>query len=164
MTIKQKKPRVYVESSTISYLTARPTEEPLRKAKQIFTRMWWERRGFYDLFISQAVVNEIGEGDPEAAEARLDVVRGIPLLSPIKEIQQLTDALLKSGVVPHKVEADALHIAYAAVHGMDFLITWNQKHIATDKKRKQIEAIIDEFGFRAPRLLTPERHLIFEET
>ncbi|MGL6225056.1 MAG: type II toxin-antitoxin system VapC family toxin [Thermoguttaceae bacterium] len=157
------KPKIYVESSTISYLTARPTEEPLRKAKQIYTRMWWEKRERYDLYISQTVLDEISEGNTDAAKVRLEAVDGLTILPPVQDIKRLTEVLLDTGTVPKKVENDATHIAYAAAYGMDFLITWNQKHIATDYKMKQIEALITGFGYKPPLLTTPERYVIYEE-
>ena len=155
--------KVYVESSTISYLTARPTEEPIRKAKQIFTHRWWELRERFDLYISHTVVDEIRLGDTVAAGLRIDAVHGMPILQFVPSIQPLTQALLQTGAIPQKSEADAVHIAYTAVHGMDVLLTWNQKHIATDAKRRLIEAVILDFGFRLPRLLTPEQHLLSME-
>lgn len=158
------KPKIYVESSTISYLTARPSLNILVNARQELTRQWWERQNRYELFISNAVIEEIMEGDPVAAEARLKKVEEISVLPLTESVERLSGTLLNAGAVPENSKLDASHIAHAAVHGMDFLITWNQKHIATDKKRKQIEAVIEEFGFKPPRLLTPERHIIFEET
>lgn len=157
------KPQVYVESSTISYLTARPTEEPIRKAKQILTRQWWERRESFDLYISQTVLDEIAKGDKVASNLRLLLAGEMTLLELDERIGTLTGLLLTAGALPIHCEADATHISYAAIHGMDFLITWNQKHIAADMKRKLVEAIIDGFGLTPPRLLTPEQHLLYEE-
>jgi len=144
-------------------LTARPTEEPIRKAKQILTRQWWQRRESFDLYISQTVVDEIRLGDKTAASLRIDAVKGISILELIPAVQPLAKTLLQTGAIPAKSEADAVHIAYAAVHGLDILLTWNQKHIATDMKRRLIEAVILDFGFRLPRLLTPEQHLLSME-
>ena len=158
------KPKIYVESSTISYLTSRPTEEPIRRAKQIFTRQWWELRNSFDLYISETVVDEIRLGDKVAASLRIDAVRGIPILELVSSITPLAQTLLRTGAIPEKEEADAVHIAYTAVHGMDVLLTWNQKHIATDAKRRLIEAVILDFSLRLPRLLTPEQHLLSMET
>ena len=157
------KPKIYIESSTISYLTARPTEEPIRKAKQILTRQWWQRRESFDLYISQTVVDEIRLGDKIAAGLRIDAVKGIPILEIAPAIQPLAKALLRTGAIPVQSEADAVHIAYAAIHELDILLTWNQKHIATDMKRRLIEAVILDFGLRLPRLLTPEQHLLSME-
>ena len=158
------KPKVYIESSTISYLTARPTEEPIRKAKQILTHRWWEHRESFDLYIAQTVIDEIERGNPDAAKLRLQAVEGIPMLPLDGNVKRLADTLLTLNAVPGDSETDAEHIAYASVFGMDFLITWNQKHIATERKRRLIEAIIGEFNLKPPKLFTPEQHLIFEET
>lgn len=157
------KSRIYVESSTISYLTARRSRDIVLNAKQELTHEWWELRDRFDLFVSETVVEEISEGDPEAAEARLQVVQGIPLLVINEAIKPLAQALLRAGAVPIKSETDAVHIAYSAVYEMDFLITWNQKHIATDARRRFIEDVLLDSGFHLPRLLTPEQHLLTME-
>ena len=164
MELVSDKPKVYVESSTISYLTARPSRDVVVSAKQKLTHEWWNQRDRYELFISNTVIEEITMGDPEAAEARLKIAKKFTILPLTEMVERLTDALLESEAVPEKSKLDASHIAHATAHCMDFLITWNQKHIATDKKRKQIEVIIEKFGFQPPQLLTPERHIIFEET
>jgi hypothetical protein len=163
MLISKGKPKVYLESSTISYLTARPTEEPIRKAKQILTRQWWEYRERFDFFISQTVLDEIEKGDPQAAAARLKFVRDIPRLEIDEAIKPLAKALLRAGVIPVNEEADAEHIAYSAIYGMHFLITWNQRHIATNVARRKIDAVLLDHDCRAPRLLTPEQHLLTME-
>lgn len=160
MSTEFSKLKIYVESSTISYLTARPTEEPIRKAKQILTRQWWKLRESFNLFISQTVVDEIELGDRSAAGLRLQAAEGLPILELVPAIEPLSQALLRTKAIPVNSEADAVHIAYTAAHGMDVLLTWNQKHIATDMKRRLIEAVILDFGFRLPRLLTPEQHLL----
>jgi len=157
------KPKVYLESSTISYLTARPTDEPIRKAKQILTRLWWEQREKFDFYISQTVLEEIADGDTQAAEARLEIAKDIPILESNDKIKPLAHAFLRAGAIPAKSVADAEHIAYSAIYGMDFLITWNQKHIATNANRWLIEAVLLDAGFRLTRLLTPEQHLFLME-
>ena len=116
------KPKVYVESSTISYLTARPTDEPIRKAKQILTRRWWEQREKFDFYISETVLDEIEKGDSVAAEARLDIVQEMSILEIVEAIKPLAQDLLQAKAIPAKSEADAEHIAYSAVYDMDFLI------------------------------------------
>ena len=115
------------------------------------------------MFISNSVIEEISEGDPEAAEARLQIAEGISVLAMNEAVIPLGQILLRTGAVPQKSEADAVHIAYSAVFGMDFLVTWNQKHIATDARRRLIEAVLIDSGFRLPRLLTPEQHLLAME-
>jgi len=157
-----KKLRIYLESSTVSYLTARPTEEPIRKAKQILTRRWWEKREFFDLFISESVIEEIGNGDPKAAALRTQAVEGFPVLLLNDHVQRLATTLLLLNVVPLNEEQDAFHIAYAAIYEMDYLVTWNQKHIANQQKRRQLEEIILGLHKKTPYITTPEQFLLLE--
>lgn len=135
----------------------------MRKAKQIFTQQWWKQRNRYQLFISETVIDEIREGDMEAAELRLLAIEELDVLVPDKKVDQLSRSLLDSNAIPPKSEADAYHVAYAAVYKMDILLTWNQKHIATNAKRRFIDGIIMGFGLDPPQLLTPEQHLLIEE-
>ena len=122
---------VYLETTIPSYLTARPSRDLLRAAHQGITREWWEdHRGRFDLFASRVVVEEAGRGNPDAARRRLDALDGLPLLEMTEEAFELAQSLLETGVLPRKARIDALHIAVAAVHGMDILLTWNCKHLA----------------------------------
>lgn len=158
-----RRPTVYLETSTISYLTARPTEEPLRKAKQILTRMWWEKREKYDLFVSETVMEEISKGDKDAAERRMKAVYSIPILQRNADIDRLAIALMETDVIPVSAKPDAFHIAFAVIYELDILLTWNQKHIATNPNRREIENVIVATSRSFPRLLTPEQHLLTME-
>jgi len=115
------------------------------------------------LYISQTVIDEIRLGDEAAAKLRMDAVRGMPILEYVPSVELLAQGLLRTGAIPAKSEADAFHIAYTAVHGVNILLTWNQKHIATNMTRRLIEEVILGFGYRLPRLLTPEQHLLLME-
>ena len=151
------KPRVYIETSVISYLVSRPALDVITAGHQATTLQWWEQhRSRFELVISQFVVDEASEGDPVAAEKRIAVLSGISVL-PISEPQiiVLAQALLKAGALPQKAKLDALHIAVCAVTGVDILLTWNFKHIANGATMRQIEHVCDENGFECPQLLTP---------
>src|SRR5262245_37147067 len=116
------KPRVTIPS----YLTAWPSRDLIRAAHQQITREWWaQRRARFDLFISQVVLDECQGGDPAAATGRLEVLQGLPLLGQTSEATALAQALLQEVPLPERAAVDALHIALAAVHGMDYLLTWN---------------------------------------
>ena len=116
------KPKVYIETSVISYLTARPSRDLVTAAHQQLTTDWWEdRRAHFDLYISQLVVRESSAGDEDAAKGRLDVIEQIPLLELNEEALALARSLVEDGPLPAKASEDALHIAVATVHGMDFL-------------------------------------------
>jgi len=155
---KNVKPAVYVENSVVSYLTARRTRGSLRvAAHQDLTREWWDtRRQAFELFGSAVVVEEAQDGDPDAAAARLEVVRQLTMLEVTQEARDLAATLLRETRLPAKANADALHIATAAVHGMDYLITWNCKHIANAVILRSVEAVCRANGYEPPVICTPE--------
>lgn len=150
-----RKPKVYVETTIISYLTAFASRDIIRAAHQQVTREWWDGREEFDLYTSEVVVREASVGDPVAAEARLTALAGIPVLSVSEEAIRLAQALLRGGGLPAKAAADALHVAVAAVQGMEYLLTWNCTHIANVTMRPRIEAICRAADFDPPLLCTP---------
>jgi predicted nucleic acid-binding protein len=150
------KPRVYVETTIPSYLTAWPSRDLVRAAHQQITREWWSIRGDYELYSSRLVVRECQAGDPRAAADRLAAITDIPLLEQTAEAAALAEALLRDVPLPERAASDALHIATAAVHGMDYLLTWNCTHIANVTFRPQIEAVCRANGYEPPLICTPE--------
>jgi len=152
------KPAVYVENSVVSYLTAPRARANVRvAAHQDLTREWWDtRRHLFELYASAVVVEEAQDGNPDAAAARLKVIAGLVLLDVTQAARDLATRLLLQRSLPQKAAADALHIATAAVHGMDYLITWNCKHIANAVIFRSIEAVCRANGFEPPVLCTPE--------
>ena len=156
------RPKVYLESSVISYLTARPSEELAKKFRQQRTQQWWEFRDRFELFLSKTVLEEIQLGDSGASQLRMEIVEGIPVLPRSEQVELLAQVLVSTKAVPPNAVQDAYHIAFAAVHQMDYLLTWNQKHIANSVKRRQIEELIFGFRLKPPRIITPEQ-LLYEE-
>ena len=150
------KPRLHLETTIPSYLAARRSRDLRLAADQETTQQWWEtERHDYELFISQAVVREVSKGDPNFAAARLDYLRKIPLLPRTSEASALITHLLASGIIPAVAEDDAAHIGLAAAHGMDFLLTWNCRHINNHHIRARIERACTAFGLAAPDICTP---------
>jgi predicted nucleic acid-binding protein len=142
------KPRVYLETSVISYLTSRPSRDLIVAANQQITQEWWQlRRQDFDLFISQLVVQEASAGDEHAAQQRLQAVADIPLLIFSEETVAFAEKLIKEGPMPRKAAEDALHIAVATLNGMDYLLTWNFKHIANATMRYKIERVCRLTGY-----------------
>src|ERR1700691_2362130 len=124
------KSRLYLETTIPSYLTSRSSRDLIIAGHQQVTREWWEkRREKFQLYLSQLVIDEVSAGDPAAARERLKLLRGLPLLDITPEVTELASGILAVGKVPRKAAADAAHIAIAAVHGMDFLMTWNCVHM-----------------------------------
>jgi predicted nucleic acid-binding protein len=151
------RPKVYLESSVISYLAARPTRDILATAHQQVTREWWERsRSSFDLYISVEVLNEIRRGDPEAASLRLRYVESLPLLEADDHARALAAEILRTSALPRKAAADAAHIAIATVNGMEFLLTWNCTHIANGIVQRAISRLSRDMGFEPPMIVTPE--------
>lgn len=153
------RPKVYLESSVISYLTARPSEELTKKFRQEQTRQWWEFRERFELFISETVLDEIRLGDSKASQRRLEVVEGIPVLPHSDQVESLARVFVSVKAVPPKAVVDAYHIISAAIHQMNYLLTWNQKHIANSIKRRQMEELILGFRLTPPLIVTPDQLL-----
>jgi len=154
------KPKVYLETSVISYLASRPSRDLIVAANQQLTQEWWHlRRQDFDLFISQLVIQEASAGDEDAARRRLQVVADIPLLTLNEETVAFAERLIKEGPMPQKAVEDALHIAVATLHGMDYLLTWNFRHIANATMRYKIERICRLAGYEPPIICTPQELL-----
>lgn len=153
------KRKVYVETSVISYLTARPSKTILGAAHQQITLAWWETRDRYQLLVSESVLRECAAGDPDAAQKRLAVVRDVPLILITEQSLQIAEALVAKGIVAAKAAEDALHIAVATVHGLDYLLTWNCRHIANPEIQRGIAEYLEQIGLFLPFICTPEELL-----
>ena len=150
------KPRLYLETTIPSYLVARRSRDLRLAADQETTQEWWEeRRKDYELFVSEAVLEEVAHGDPNFAAKRLTLVTGLPQLRTSPEADVLVECLLRERVLPENAAADAVHLALAAVHRMDFLLTWNCKHLHNPYLERRIEASCRGCGFPCPVICTP---------
>lgn len=149
---------VYVETSIIGYLTARSSDTVIFQARQELTRKWWgRRRQEYDLVTSQLVIDVAAAGDPAAAKERLELLQSMSLLDVDNaQVSLLADSLVKKHLLPGKASADARHVAVATVFGVDYLLTWNCKHIANADTLPMIYRLLRETGFDPPLILTPE--------
>lgn len=151
------KPKVYIETSIPSYLTARLSNDLRVAANQNTTIEWWEnRRPCFDLFISEFVATEAILGDSEVAEKRLETIADLPKLSITDAVKTLAKSLISEGAIPPKAEIDAYHIAVAAVNGVEYLLTWNCTHIANAIMRPKIEEVCRQQGFEPPIICTPQ--------
>ena len=154
------KPSVYLETTIVSYLTARPSRDIVMAANQQMTREWWMNRiDAFEVFVGQAVIEESSAGDSDAAQRRLEVLRQFPRLDITEDVKNLARELIAGVPLPPKAQADALHIALAAVNGMHFLLTWNCAHIANATLRSQIEAVLRSTGYEPPVICTPQEML-----
>ncbi len=154
------KPKVYIETSIPSYLTARPSNDIRAMANQNTTIEWWEnRRSEFEVFVSEFVIAEPSQGHPEASTRRMAAIEGIPELDVTEEVKKLAKALIAEGPIPEGAEIDAYHIAVATVNGMDYLLTWNCTHIANAVMRPKIEAVCRGHGYEPPIICTPQELL-----
>ena len=151
------KQKIYIETSIVSYLTAKPTRDIVITAHQQIANSWWENESNeYKLYTSQVVIDEASQGDSEAVQRRIEILKDIYLLEVTNDIIKLSENLINHNCLPQKAVQDALHIAIASIHNVDYLLTWNCKHIANAKKRPLIEKIIHKTGYLAPIMCTPE--------
>ncbi len=153
------KPKLYIETSIVSYLTARPSRDVVINANQQLAQEWWESRQNFELFVSQLVVDEASKGDAAFAQKRLDLIKDLPLIDFNADAKNLAKEILRQNVLPAKAALDVFHIAATAVHELDFLLTLNCKHIANAFIFRRIEKICSQFGFQAPIVCTPQEIL-----
>ncbi len=153
------KKRIYLETSVISYLTARPNPSLVLAAHQLITREWWEEHAETDsLYVSDLVVSEAAVGAADAVARRTELLQKLPRLRATIQAELLAAELVSSGAVPENAKEDAAHIAIAAVHGMDYLLTWNCKHIANIVRLRQVYARIEDMQYVPPIICTPEEY------
>jgi hypothetical protein len=151
------KETIYLETTIISYFTSRPSNDIMVLAKQRITEQWWNNNlNKFDAYISEAVFEEISEGDRDAALKRLNVVNTIPSLEITDDVKNVYKIYLKRLQIPDKALRDAIHIAIASVHSIDYLVTWNCKHIANGEIIKKLISINIGLGLSIPVIVTPE--------
>ena len=151
------KARVYIETTIISYLAARPSRDLIIAGHQQISHEWWQSsRTHFSAVSSQLVVNEASAGDPELASARLAFLAELTLLGITEEALMLAQRLLQTKAIPQEYPEDALHIAVAVVNGIEYLLTWNYKHLANAVMRNKIETICRTLGYEPTVICTPE--------
>jgi predicted nucleic acid-binding protein len=151
------KPSVYLETSVVSYLVGRLSRDVVVLGNQELTREWWaNRRVDYELFISEVVATEVASGDPDLARQRVEICAVLPLLAISDEAERLAPLLLKAAGMAPNAETDALHVAVAAVHGMEYLLSWNCTHIANATIRRAIDRQCRASGYDPPVICTPQ--------
>jgi len=154
----------YIETTIPSYYAAWASSSLFHASKQAATREWWDGGcSGLELFTSLATLDEVGKGDPRMANERLRLLDLIPLLPMPDEALELARRLLVTEIVPAKAAPDALHIAEASVHRIDYLVTWNFKHIANPFLRDRLRDAVERAGFELPVMCSPEELLQTDE-
>ncbi|MCX6938681.1 MAG: type II toxin-antitoxin system VapC family toxin [Verrucomicrobia bacterium] len=151
------KPRVYIETTVVSYLTARPSREALQEGRRQLTVDWWtKKRTEFEFIVSPLVFVEAGKGDVKAATARVEAIKNLPILALDDRARSLARALIAPGAIPGKATDDAAHIAICSVNSIPYLLTWNFKHIANAAIRLKLDYLCAINGYKLPTICTPE--------
>jgi predicted nucleic acid-binding protein len=157
--MKRMKSLVYLETSVVSYLAARPSRDLIVAAHQQITQQWWDQRENWGLYASRLVVTEASGDDADAAARRIQLLQGVAHLAVTPDVETLVEQLMKVAALPVTALEDAFHIGLAIAHGMDFLVTWNCTHIANAAKRNLITKVANQAGYVMPVICTPEELL-----
>ena len=151
------KPFVYIETTIISYLTAKPSRDLVIAAHQQITVEWWaDVRPQVDCYVSPFLIDEASRGDAVYAQKRLDEIVNFTVLEVNEEIEDLAREYFAALQIPEKAKIDAFHLATAAWHKMDYLLSWNCKHIASGRVQKMMQKINARLGVHTPVVCTPE--------
>jgi hypothetical protein len=150
-------PTLYIETSIVSYLRQRPSTQVVAAARQVLTHQWWSHeRVNYELVTSQYVIDEASDGDPDLADERLESLNGIPLLTADPDVEIIANEIMARAILPPKAVFDALHIAITAHHRIQYLLTWNCRHIANARILPRIHGVLNDLSVPIPIICTPE--------
>lgn len=155
--MKRMKPTVYLDSSVPSYWLEPKSDDPIVRARHLITRQWWgEDLPRFEARVSQYVLDELSLGDPQRAAQRLDLVKDLALLDVSEEVIHAAEFYMQNFAMPRRNERDAFHLAFASVHEMDYLVTWNYAHLANASKRTHIETLNRRLRLISPVICSPE--------
>jgi predicted nucleic acid-binding protein len=159
MKEKNMKKSVYLDTTIFSYLV--DERESIRNFIDV-TKEWWEtQRENYDTYLSIETLAELREGDYPRKEKATRLAETIEVLPRVYEIEEIAEIYIKNYLMPNDLRGDAIHLAYASVYKIDFLMTWNCKHLANANKRLHIRKINTKLGLFIPDIITPLE--LFEE-
>ena len=152
------KPSVYFETTFVSYLVGPLSRSSMLVAsnQELTRELWATSRNDFEFFISEVVLGEVGLGDSDLAQQRLRIAADLPLLAVTEQAERLAPLLLRAAGLAENAATDALHMAVAAIHGMDYLLSWNCTHIANATIRRAIEKQCRVSGFEPPVICTPQ--------
>lgn len=151
------KPTVYIETTIISYLTSRPSRDLIVAGHQQITADWWEDvQPRVECFVSPFVIQEASRGDSAMAARRLDAISRFPVLRENETVGELARRYFEKMNIPERAKIDAFHVAIATAYAIDYLLSWNCRHIASAQVQRTIQNLNDELGIRTPVMCTPE--------
>jgi predicted nucleic acid-binding protein len=154
------KKRVYMETTIVSYFTARPSRDVIVVGHQETTReLWPDLTAKYETYISAIVYEEAGKGNPDQAKMRLAAIEPFPMLGIDEDARILAEKIIAGRGIPAEYPEDALHIAVAAVNGMDVVVTWNFAHLNNPFTRRAVRRIVEAEGYLCPEICSPQELL-----
>lgn len=154
------KPTLYLETTIPSYLTSKSSRDLIITSHQQITREWWDNtRTNFEIYTSQAVIDEVSAGDPIFAARRLEIIANLPLLKATNEVEDLAGQYLEKLGLPNKASLDILHLAYSVAYEMDYLLTWNCAHLANGIIIRRLQNINNSLQCKTPIIVTPEELL-----
>jgi hypothetical protein len=155
-------PTAYIETTVVSYLVARPSRDLIVAGHQAITVEWWEKQlPKLSAFVSPVVLDEAGAGDSEMTQRRMAALETMGVLELTQQVRSLAEAYFAAIGMPDAARADALHLALATAHGMDYLVTWNCRHIANGNVRRIVRQVNADRGIETPVICTPEELMEF---
>ncbi|RPI76458.1 MAG: PIN domain-containing protein [Desulfobacteraceae bacterium] len=155
---------VYIETTVVSYFTAKPSRDIMIAGHQEATRELWAKLSTkYKAYVSALVYQEAGKGNPEQAKMRIAVIAEFPMLDIDDETRSLAEKIIAKKGIPTEYPEDALHIAVAAVNGIEVIITWNFAHLNNPFTRKKVRKIVEAEGYGCPEICSPEELLEVEK-
>jgi len=152
--------KVYIETTVVSYFAARPSRDLMIAGHQEATReLWPQLTADYESYVSALVYEEAGRGDPDQAERRVGAIKPFRMLDIDDECRALAEKIIAGKGIPREYPEDALHVAVAAVNGMEVLITWNFAHLNNPFTRMMVRQIVENEAYRCPEICSPEELL-----
>lgn len=151
------KKQIYIETTVVSYFTAHPSRDIMIAGHQEATRrLWPELKEKYETYVSALVYDEAGKGDPEQAKKRLKAIEPFSMLDIDDDAKALAQRIVFKGGISEKYPEDALHIAVAAVNGIEAIVTWNFAHMNNPFTRGAVRRIVENEGYACPEICSPE--------
>ncbi|MBN1943826.1 MAG: type II toxin-antitoxin system VapC family toxin [Phycisphaerae bacterium] len=161
---KTTKPTLYLETTIVSYLTARPSRDIVILGHQETTRQWWEtKRSEYRIFISPFVIEESSAGDPAASRKRIQILEEMDVLPVNSSLEKLSQELQKYLEIPDKARLDAIHLAFSILYELDYLLTWNCSHLANANALRKLARMAKERNYWLPIVCTPDEMISDEK-
>lgn len=147
------KKSLYFDTTIFSYLV--DERDSIRNFIDV-TKEWWEtQRKFYDTYLSIETLAELREGDYPRKREAIGLAEIIEVLPRIPDIEEIAEIYSENYLMPKDLRGDAIHLAYASVYKIDFLMTWNCKHLANANKKIHIRKINTKLGLFVPDIITP---------